>query len=195
MLWCKLSTSWTAVWWLQLWLIISCKITCEIHIVELMCHQRRFHKCVTGNYFYFSILMLWSFSVNTFCLAVKSNKKLWHLMCLNISDKYVFLSCHFPFSVINTVVEPSCQFETSKASAPFISSSASSSGVRPSRPPPSQDWRTVHPGSKPGAGLRLGDGARRAAAAPDDLRKARLVWGLIQNFCCTHVFKLWHHRM
>lgn len=169
--------------------------TVKLHIVELMCHQRRFHKCVTGNYFYFSILMLWSFSVNTFCLAVKSNKLLWHLMCLNISDKYVFLSCHFPFSVINTVVEPSCQFETSKASAPFISSSASSSGVRPSRPPPSQDWRTVHPGSKPGAGLRLGDGARRAAAAPDDLRKARLVWGLIQNFCCTHVFKLWHHRM
>lgn len=67
----------------------------KLHIVELMCHQRRFHKCVTGNYFYFSILMLWSFSVNTFCLAVKSNKLLWHLMCLNISDKYVFFVLSF----------------------------------------------------------------------------------------------------
>ncbi|XP_056249565.1 centrosomal protein of 170 kDa protein B [Seriola aureovittata] len=74
--------------------------------------------------------------------------------------------------VINTVMEPSEQLEASKASASAITSS---SGVQISRPSSSRDWRTVHSVSKRGGGPRPGDGVRRAAVTPDDLRKGYLV--------------------
>lgn len=81
------------------------------------------------------------------------------------------------FLVINTVMEPSGQPEASKAA----SSSSSSSGVRPSRPPASRDFRTVHSASKRGGGPRPGEGVRRAAVTPDDLREGYLVWDVTQT--------------
>ncbi|XP_045918036.1 centrosomal protein of 170 kDa protein B isoform X6 [Micropterus dolomieu] len=74
--------------------------------------------------------------------------------------------------VINTVMEPNDQPEASKASASLVSSS---SGVRPSRPPTSRDFRTVHSASKRGGGLRPSESIRRAAVTPDDLREGYLV--------------------
>ncbi|XP_044021464.1 centrosomal protein of 170 kDa protein B isoform X2 [Siniperca chuatsi] len=74
--------------------------------------------------------------------------------------------------VINTVMEPSEQPEASKASASAVSSSF---GVRPSRLPASQDFRTVHSASKRGGGPRPGESIRRAAVTPDDLREGYLV--------------------
>ncbi|XP_042356366.1 centrosomal protein of 170 kDa protein B isoform X1 [Plectropomus leopardus] len=74
--------------------------------------------------------------------------------------------------VINTVMEPSGQPEASKASALAVSSS---SGARPSRPPASRDWRTVHSVSKRGGGPRPSESVRRAAVTPDDLRAGYLV--------------------
>ncbi|XP_051242179.1 centrosomal protein of 170 kDa protein B isoform X2 [Dicentrarchus labrax] len=71
--------------------------------------------------------------------------------------------------LINTVIEPSGQPEASKASA------SSSSGVRPSRPPSSRDFRTVHSVSKRGGGPRPSESVRRAAVTPDDLRQGYLV--------------------
>ncbi|XP_035529612.1 centrosomal protein of 170 kDa protein B [Morone saxatilis] len=71
--------------------------------------------------------------------------------------------------LINTVIEPSGQPEASKASA------SSSSGVRPSRPPSSRDFRTVHSVSKRGGGPRPSESIRRAAVTPDDLRQGYLV--------------------
>ncbi|KAK5886107.1 hypothetical protein CesoFtcFv8_017180 [Champsocephalus esox] len=73
--------------------------------------------------------------------------------------------------VINTVMEPSGQLEASKASA----SSSSSSGVQPSRPPASRDWRTVHSASRRGGGPRPSESVRRAAVTPDDVRAGYLV--------------------
>ncbi|XP_070698002.1 centrosomal protein of 170 kDa protein B isoform X2 [Pempheris klunzingeri] len=72
--------------------------------------------------------------------------------------------------VINTVMEPSVQPEASKAT-----SFSSSSGVRPSRPPASRDFRTVHSSSKRGGGTRPSESVRRAAVTPDDLREGYLV--------------------
>ncbi|XP_026160300.1 centrosomal protein of 170 kDa protein B isoform X2 [Mastacembelus armatus] len=74
--------------------------------------------------------------------------------------------------VINTVMEPSEHRETSTASASTV---ASWSGVQPSRSPFSRDWRTVHSVSKRGGGPRPGEGVRRAAVTPDDLREGYLV--------------------
>ncbi|XP_039993199.1 centrosomal protein of 170 kDa protein B isoform X2 [Xiphias gladius] len=74
--------------------------------------------------------------------------------------------------VINTVMEPSGPPEASKGSA---SARSSSSGVRSSRPPSSRDWRTVHSVSKRGGGPRPGEGVRRPAVTPDDLREGYLV--------------------
>ncbi|KAK5857242.1 hypothetical protein PBY51_010500 [Eleginops maclovinus] len=71
--------------------------------------------------------------------------------------------------VINTVMEPSGQIESSRASA------SSSSGVRPSRPPASRDWRTVHSASRRGGGPRPSESVRRAAVTPDDVRAGYLV--------------------
>ncbi|XP_034003189.1 centrosomal protein of 170 kDa protein B isoform X3 [Trematomus bernacchii] len=71
--------------------------------------------------------------------------------------------------VINTVMEPSGQLEASRASA------SSSSGVQPSRPPASRDWRTVHSASRRGGGPRPSESVRRAAVTPDDVRAAYLV--------------------
>ncbi|KAK1893723.1 Centrosomal protein of 170 kDa protein B [Dissostichus eleginoides] len=71
--------------------------------------------------------------------------------------------------VINTVMEPSGQLEASRASA------SSSSGVRPSRAPASQDWRTVHSASRRGGGPRPSESVRRAAVTPDDVRAGYLV--------------------
>ncbi|XP_029316034.1 centrosomal protein of 170 kDa protein B isoform X2 [Cottoperca gobio] len=73
--------------------------------------------------------------------------------------------------VINTVMEPSRQFEASRSSA----SASSSSGVRPSRPPASQDWRTIHSVSKRGGGPRPSESVRRSAVTPDDVRAGYLV--------------------
>ncbi|XP_070776221.1 centrosomal protein of 170 kDa protein B [Enoplosus armatus] len=73
--------------------------------------------------------------------------------------------------VINTVMEPSEQPEASRHSA----ASSSLSGVRPSRPPTSRDFRTVHSASKRGGGPRPGESIRRAAVTPDDLREGYLV--------------------
>ncbi|XP_036981283.1 centrosomal protein of 170 kDa protein B isoform X4 [Acanthopagrus latus] len=67
--------------------------------------------------------------------------------------------------VINTVMEPSGQPESSRAS----------SGARPSKTPSSRDFRTVHSASKRGGGLRPSEGVRRAAVTPDDLREGYLV--------------------
>ncbi|XP_033967257.1 centrosomal protein of 170 kDa protein B isoform X5 [Pseudochaenichthys georgianus] len=72
--------------------------------------------------------------------------------------------------VINTVMEPSGQLEASRASA-----SSSSSGVQPSRPPASRDWRTVHSASRRGGGPRPSESVRRAAVTPDDVRAGYLV--------------------
>nr|XP_020470173.1 centrosomal protein of 170 kDa protein B-like isoform X2 [Monopterus albus] len=72
--------------------------------------------------------------------------------------------------VINTVMEPSGQPEASNASA--ISSLY---GVRSSKPLSSQDRRTVHSVSKRGGGPRPGEGVRRAAVTPGDLREGYLV--------------------
>ncbi|XP_026210872.1 centrosomal protein of 170 kDa protein B isoform X2 [Anabas testudineus] len=72
--------------------------------------------------------------------------------------------------VINTVMEPSGQTQASKASAV-----STLSGARPSRTPSSRDWRTIHSVSKRGGGPRPGDGVRRAAVTPDDLREGYLV--------------------
>ncbi|XP_034419129.1 centrosomal protein of 170 kDa protein B isoform X2 [Cyclopterus lumpus] len=72
--------------------------------------------------------------------------------------------------VFNTVMEPSGQFDNSKASVV-----SSSSGVRPSRPPVSRDWRTIHSVSKRGGGPRPSESVRRAAVTPDDLRAGYLV--------------------
>lgn len=77
--------------------------------------------------------------------------------------------------VINTVMEPSGQPETSKASASAVSSSSSSSGVPPSRTSSSRDWRTVHSISKRGGGPRPSESVRRAAVTPDDVRQGYLV--------------------
>ncbi|XP_078133287.1 centrosomal protein of 170 kDa protein B isoform X4 [Sander vitreus] len=71
--------------------------------------------------------------------------------------------------VINTVMEPSAQSEASKTSA------LSSSSVRPSRPPVSRDWRTIHSVSKGGGGPRPSESVRRAGATQDDLRTGYLV--------------------
>ncbi|KAM7375676.1 hypothetical protein PAMP_005465 [Pampus punctatissimus] len=65
--------------------------------------------------------------------------------------------------VINTVVEPSGQFEETK------------SGVRTSRVSASRDWRTIHSVSKRGGGPRPGESIRRTAVTPDDLREGYLV--------------------
>ncbi|XP_019130700.2 centrosomal protein of 170 kDa protein B isoform X1 [Larimichthys crocea] len=73
--------------------------------------------------------------------------------------------------VINTVMEPGGQPEGSKASA----SAVSSAGIRPSRPPTSRDFRTVHSASTRGGGPRPGGSIRRAAMTPDDLREGHLV--------------------
>lgn len=70
-------------------------------------------------------------------------------------------------------MEPSGQPEGSKASASAVSSSA---GVRPSRPPASRDFRTVHSASTRGGGPRPSESIRRAAVTPDDLREGYLVW-------------------
>ncbi|KAM8736286.1 centrosomal protein of 170 kDa protein B isoform 3-T3 [Acanthopagrus schlegelii] len=67
--------------------------------------------------------------------------------------------------VINTVMEPSGQPESSRAS----------SGARPSKTPSSRDFRTVHSASKRGGGPRPSEGVRRAAVTPDDLREGYLV--------------------
>ncbi|KAJ4939242.1 hypothetical protein JOQ06_028698 [Pogonophryne albipinna] len=71
--------------------------------------------------------------------------------------------------VINTVMEPSGLLEASRASA------SSSSGVQPSRPPASRDWRTVHSASRRGGGPRPSESVRRAAVTPDDVRAGYLV--------------------
>ncbi|XP_028421883.1 centrosomal protein of 170 kDa protein B isoform X1 [Perca flavescens] len=71
--------------------------------------------------------------------------------------------------VINTVMEPSAQSEASKASA------VSSSSVRPSRPPISRDWRTIHSVSKRGGGPRPSESVRSVGATQDDLRTGYLV--------------------
>ncbi|KAL3049050.1 hypothetical protein OYC64_008513 [Pagothenia borchgrevinki] len=71
--------------------------------------------------------------------------------------------------VINTVMEPSGQLQASRASA------SSSSGVQPSRPPASRDWRTVHSASRRGGGPRPSESVRRAAVTPDDVRAGYLV--------------------
>lgn len=70
-------------------------------------------------------------------------------------------------------MEPSEQPEASRAS--------SSSGVRPSRPPASRDFRTVHSAYKRGGGPRPGESVRRAAVTPDDLREGYLVWDVTQT--------------
>ncbi|XP_068577698.1 centrosomal protein of 170 kDa protein B isoform X2 [Cebidichthys violaceus] len=74
--------------------------------------------------------------------------------------------------VFNTVMEPSRQFDNPKASASMVSSS---SGVRPSRPPASRDWRTIHSVSKRGGGPRPSESVRRAAVTPEDQRAGYLV--------------------
>ncbi|XP_054470179.1 centrosomal protein of 170 kDa protein B isoform X2 [Anoplopoma fimbria] len=74
--------------------------------------------------------------------------------------------------VFNTVMEPTGQFDNSKASASAVSSS---SGARSSRPPAPRDWRTIHSVSKRGGGPRPGESVRRAAVTPDDLRAGYLV--------------------
>nr|XP_040054774.1 centrosomal protein of 170 kDa protein B isoform X2 [Gasterosteus aculeatus aculeatus] len=67
--------------------------------------------------------------------------------------------------VFNTVMGPSGPFDTAKAS----------SGVRPSRPPASRDWRTIHSVSKRGGGPRPSEAVRRAAVTPGDQRAGYLV--------------------
>ncbi|XP_069008099.1 centrosomal protein of 170 kDa protein B isoform X1 [Embiotoca jacksoni] len=74
--------------------------------------------------------------------------------------------------VINTVMEPGGQPDTTKTSAAMVSSS---SGGRSSRSSSSRDWRTVHSISKRGGGPRPGESVRRAAVNPDDLREGYLV--------------------
>ncbi|XP_075874447.1 centrosomal protein of 170 kDa protein B isoform X3 [Nelusetta ayraudi] len=69
--------------------------------------------------------------------------------------------------VINTVVEPNGQTLASKASAP--------SGVRPSKPSSSRDFRTAHSASKRRSGLRPSESVRRAAVTSDDAREGYLV--------------------
>ncbi|KAK2826205.1 hypothetical protein Q5P01_020419 [Channa striata] len=74
--------------------------------------------------------------------------------------------------VINTVIEPSGPPQVSKASASAMSSS---SGARPSKSLSVRDWRTVHSVSRRGGGPRPGEGVRRAAVTPNDLREGYLV--------------------
>nr|XP_046268338.1 centrosomal protein of 170 kDa protein B isoform X2 [Scatophagus argus] len=74
--------------------------------------------------------------------------------------------------VINTVMEPTVQPEATKASASAVSSS---SGIRPSRPPTSRDFRTVHSASRRGGGPRPSESVRRAAVTPNDVREGYLV--------------------
>lgn len=88
-----------------------------------------------------------------------------------IKTTTAYLIIYYYFLVINTVVEPNGQSFASKASAV-----SSSSGVRPSRPPASRDFRTVHSASKRGGGPRPGESIRRAAVTPDDVREGYLVW-------------------
>lgn len=72
--------------------------------------------------------------------------------------------------VMNTVIEPNEHLEVTRTST-----LSSSSGVRPSRPVSSQDWRTLHSVSKRGGGPRPGESIRRAAVTPDDVREGYLV--------------------
>ncbi|KAF3701342.1 Centrosomal protein of 170 kDa protein B Centrosomal protein 170B [Channa argus] len=74
--------------------------------------------------------------------------------------------------VINTVIEPSGQPHVSKASASAMSPL---SGAQPSKSLSLRDWRTVHSVSRRGGGPRPGDGVRRAAVTPNDLREGYLV--------------------
>ncbi|XP_058470917.1 centrosomal protein of 170 kDa protein B isoform X2 [Solea solea] len=74
--------------------------------------------------------------------------------------------------VINTVIEPSGQSETPRASASTV---PSSSAVRPSRAPSSRDWRAAHSASRRGGGPRPAEGVRRAAMTQGDRRDGYLV--------------------
>ncbi|KAM4541445.1 centrosomal protein of 170 kDa protein B [Fundulus diaphanus] len=76
--------------------------------------------------------------------------------------------------VINAAMDPNGTREAATTSAPAAASS-SSSEVQPSRTSSSRDWRTVHSVSKRGGGPRPGEGVRKVAVTPDDLREGYLV--------------------